>query len=88
MEKSAEDLEFSGNTKTIKFALIEKPALQFVTIYVQVLLKSQIKTYQTLYILIKMPSDTKLSSRLTRFFRRFFLDWAKSADISTFGMYA
>ena len=38
MEKSADDLEFSaerlyGNAKTIKFALLEEPALQFVTIY-------------------------------------------------------
>ena len=48
MEKSADDLEFSaeglyGNAKTIKFALLEEPALQFVTIYVQVLLNSQMK---------------------------------------------
>ena len=49
MEKSADDLEFSaeglsGNAKTIKFALLEEPALQFLTIYVQLLLKSQINT--------------------------------------------
>ena len=48
MEKSADDLEFSaeglsGNAKTVKFARLEEPALQFVTVYVQVLLKSQIK---------------------------------------------
>ena len=48
MEKSADDLAFSteglsANVKTIKFALLEEPALQFVIIYVQVLLKSQIK---------------------------------------------
>ena len=48
MEKSADDLEFSaetlpGNAETIKFSHLEEPALQFVTIYVQVLLKSEIK---------------------------------------------
>ena len=48
MEKSADDLQFlaeglSENAKTIDFTLSKEPALQFVTIYVRVLLKSQIK---------------------------------------------
>ena len=63
MEKSADDLEFSaeglsGNAKTIKFALLEEPELQFVTIHVQVLLKSQNKTYKHCIFSLKMPLDT------------------------------
>ena len=66
MDKSADDLEFSagglsGNAKTFKFALLEEPALQFVTIYVEVLLKSQKKTYTHCIFSLKMPSDTKFS---------------------------